>query len=424
MERTVSYKSGDALRTNPAARARRTKRSKEPGAVPKRDAPASGPLTLENQILGAREFSQATLDALHEQVAVLDARGVVIRTSALWGQPDGGICSELAAVSVGGDYLLACDSALTSVPAQGVRLAWGIRSVLSGRVHRFDADLVLKGTGGPRCIQTRIRGFEVAGSSYALISHEDVTDRRDRELELQQLRMQHWHSERIAQTGVIIASLAHELSQPVTAILANAQSSLRLLGRGELAPAENRQILTDIVADCKRAGAVIESLRMTLRRQKTERRPEDISEIVQSVIRLLRTELISQKVEVKSRLVPGCVAQVDHAQIQQVAINLMMNALEAMPAARGRARRLWMDVAQSSDDEVLISVRDNGQGIAPDEIDKVFEAFWTTKKHGTGMGLSVSRAIVEAHGGRIWVKRNRVGSTFLVALPAAPRPSV
>jgi two-component system, LuxR family, sensor kinase FixL len=247
-----------------------------------------------------------------------------------------------------------------------------------------------------------------------------VTDRRGREQELQQLRTHEWHSERIVQTGVIIASLAHELSQPLTAILANAQTSLRLLSRGELEPTENRQILTDIVADCKRAGSVIESLRMTLRRQKTEHQSEDIADVVQHVIKLLRTELISQKVEVRTRCEPGCLAQVDRAQIQQVVLNLLMNAIEAMPPSRALARRLWVSVTQP-DDEVVISVRDNGTGIPPEQVEKVFEAFWTTKAHGTGMGLSVSRAIVEAHGGRIWVKRNRVGSTFLVALHSDTR---
>jgi C4-dicarboxylate-specific signal transduction histidine kinase len=382
-------------------------------------------MTPEQRLSGAREFSQATLDALHEHVAVIDARGVVILTSALWGRPDGGIGSELTGVTVGGDYLQACESCLGPIHEQSARLLpWGIRSVLSGRVRRFDADLALPGTAGPRWIHTRVQRFESDGATYAVICHEDVTERRERERELEQLRTHQWHSARIEQTGVIIASLAHELSQPVTAILANAQASLRLLGRGELEPAENRQILTDIVADCKRAGSVIESLRMTLRRQKTEPRSEDIGEIVQRVIRLLRAELIAQKVEVKSRSRPGCVAQVDRAQIQQVVLNLLMNAIEAMPALGVRTRRVWVSVTRTTDDEVVISVRDNGVGIAAEQIDKVFEAFWTTKRHGTGMGLSVSRAIVEAHGGRIWAKRNRVGSTFSVALHCGARQSV
>ncbi|HEV8017212.1 MAG TPA: HAMP domain-containing sensor histidine kinase [Steroidobacteraceae bacterium] len=375
---------------------------------------------IQEQLVAALQFSQATLDALHEHVAILDARGVVIQTSALWGRPDGGIGSELTGVAVGDDYLQACESSLSAVHQQSVRLAWGIRSVLSGRVRRFDANLVLPGSSAPRWIHTRVHRFEIGRATYAVISHEDVTDRRGREQELQQLRTHEWHSERIVQTGVIIASLAHELSQPLTAILANAQTSLRLLSRGELEPTENRQILTDIVADCKRAGSVIESLRMTLRRQKTEHQPEDIADVVQHVIKLLRTELISQKVEVRTRCEPGCVAQVDRAQIQQVVLNLLMNAIEAMPPSRALARRLWVSVTQP-DDEVVISVRDNGTGIPPEQVEKVFEAFWTTKAHGTGMGLSVSRAIVEAHGGRIWVKRNRVGSTFLVALHSDTR---
>ena len=426
MERTVTLKSRGTLPAN-LRRVRKARRSGRPEgeAVAARETAALEPLVTEQRLAGALEFSQATLDALHGHVAVIDARGVVIIASALWGRPDGGIGGELTGVAVGGDYLQACESSLGPIHEQSARLLpWGIRSVLSGRVRRFDADLALPGTRGPRWIQTRVQRFESGGATYAIVSHEDVTERRERERELQQLRTHQWHSERIEQTGVIIASLAHELSQPVTAILANAQASLRLLGRGELEPGENREILTDIVADCKRAGAVIESLRMTLRRQKTEPRPEDIGEIVQRVIRLLRAELITRKVEVKSRSPAGCVAQVDRAQIQQVVLNLVMNAIEAMPASRARARRVWLGVRRSTDDEVVISVRDNGVGIAAEQIDKVFEAFWTTKRNGTGMGLSVSRAIVEAHGGRIWAKRNRVGSTFFVALHSGARRSV
>ncbi len=378
---------------------------------------------VQEQLAAAQQFSQATLDALHEHVVVVDDRGTVVQTSGSWDAAGSGPGSVFGRVSVGGNYLEACDAVRTALRAQARRFARGVRRVLEGEVRRFDVDLVLPGSAGerPRWLHSKVRRTEVGGAVYAVISHEDVSGRRVREQELQQLRTHQWHSERVVQTGVIIGSLAHELSQPVTAILANAQTNLRLLGRGQLEAEENRQILTDIVADCKRAGSVIESLRITLRRQKTEHRSEDVSGIVQQVIRLLNTELITQKVNVKVRCLPGCVAQVDRAQLQQVLINLVMNAIEAMPAQPG-ARRLWVSVTRA-DGEVVIAIRDNGVGIPPEQIGKVFEAFWTTKARGTGMGLSICRAIVEAHGGRIWAKRNAVGSTFCVALPPHPAPA-
>jgi signal transduction histidine kinase len=376
---------------------------------------------VQEQLAAAQQFSQATLDALHEHVVVVDAGGSVVQTSGSWGAGGSGPGNVFGEVNVGSNYLKACDAVRPLLRAQARRLARGIRSVLGGEVRRFDVDLVLPASAAdddPRWIRSKVRRAEVGGAVYAVICHDDVTEHRVREQELQQLRTHQWHSERVVQTGVIIGSLAHELSQPVTAILANAQTSLRLLGRGQLEAEENRQILTDIVADCKRAGSVIESLRITLRRQKTEHRSEDVSGIVQQVIRLLNTELIIQKVNVKVRCRPGCVALVDRAQLQQVLVNLVMNAIEAMPAQPG-ARRLWASVTRA-DGEVVIAIRDSGVGIPQEQLGKVFEAFWTTKARGTGMGLSICRAIVEAHGGRIWVKRNAVGSTFCVALPPDP----
>ena len=171
------------------------------------------------------------------------------------------------------------------------------------------------------------------------------------------------------------------------------------------------------MADCKRAGAVIESLRIMLRRRKTEQKPEDLAEIVSRIVRLLHSEAVDQRVEIAERYQDGCIVTADRAQIQQVALNLIVNAIEAMADVPAPNRHLRVSVARWKDDKVLLAVRDRGVGITQEQMDKVFEAFWTTKAHGTGMGLPICQAIVETHGGTIWIKRQKVGATFYVALP-------
>jgi signal transduction histidine kinase len=153
-----------------------------------------------------------------------------------------------------------------------------------------------------------------------------------------------------------------------------------------------------------------------LRRQKSEQKPEDVAEIIGRIVRLLHSETVDQRVEITERYEDGCIVTADRAQIQQVALNLIVNAIEAMADVPAAARHVWISVARRQD-KALLSVRDRGVGITQEQMDKVFEAFWTTKARGTGMGLPICQAIVEAHGGTIWIKRNKVGSTFYVALP-------
>ena len=369
----------------------------------------------QEQLVSAQQFSQATLDALHKYVAVIDVTGRLVRVSDLWGSFGGVTACVLDAVRSGGNLLTVLETVQGPLREQALRLSEGVRSVLSGEVPRFDTELNLHDAQS-RWLHISVQQFVVHGAVFAAVSYEDVTQRRQREQELQLLRDHQWHSDRVAQTGVLIASLAHELSQPMAAILINAQTGLRLLADSKLAPQLNREILSDVVADCKRAGAVIESLRIMLRRQRTEQKPEDVAEIVSRIVRLLHSETVDQRVQITERYEHGCIVTADRAQIQQVALNLIMNAIEAMADMPADTRHVWITVARCKG-KVLLSVRDRGVGITQEQMDKVFEAFWTTKARGTGMGLPICQAIVETHGGTIWIKRNKVGSTFHVALP-------
>ena len=246
----------------------------------------------------------------------------------------------------------------------------------------------------------------------------DVTDlvRAEREVEL--LRRSVWHADRVERTAALAASVAHEISQPLTAILSNAQAGLRFLARDTPDLQELREILKDIVRDDKRAGGVINGLRAMLRRQETPRERTDVGRCVREVIELMHSEFVEHGVEVGESLSTGCAGLLDKGQIQQVLLNLMMNADEAMAALPAGQRRLWISVSRTGEQAVRIAVRDSGPGIPGEAIEHVFDGFYSTKPQGLGMGLSLCRSIVEAHGGSIRVEANDgKGVTFAFTLP-------
>ncbi|MEN3362846.1 MAG: hypothetical protein V7606_120 [Burkholderiales bacterium] len=274
--------------------------------------------------------------------------------------------------------------------------------------------------GDIRIVRSR---FEVVHSDSGLRvigTFHDVTDARRGEQELQVLRAQYWHADRIAQTGVLIASLAHELSQPLTAILGNAQAGLRFLSHEPLDRQEIHDILQDIVGDNRRARQIIDAVRAMIRGKNTGRATIDAADIVREVLALLHSELVAQQVELELACNSGCFVHADKTQIEQVLINLILNSIESMRSQPAEERRIRLRVNPMGRSEVQVSVSDTGAGIPGDQVCSVFEAFWTTKAHGLGMGLAVCRSIIEAHGGRIWAERNGDrGVTFLFRLPLA-----
>jgi len=181
-----------------------------------------------------------------------------------------------------------------------------------------------------------------------------------------------------------------------------------------------RDILTDIVASNRKAGEVMSALRAMLRRQHTTRAIFEGADAVHDVLALVRSELMTEQIEVETSLAPQCFMNADKAQIEQVLLNLVMNSIDSMRGMRGAARKLSIALGPVGDRQVQVSVVDTGLGIPRSKLDKVFEAFWTTKKKGLGMGLSVCRAIVESYGGRIWCESSAAGDVaFRFKLPLA-----
>jgi signal transduction histidine kinase len=215
-------------------------------------------------------------------------------------------------------------------------------------------------------------------------------------------------------------SIAHEINQPLGAILSNADAAELLLKKSPPPLEEVRQILADIRSDDLRASEVIRRLRTLLRQGEVERQSIDLNSVVNEVIFILRNEAQRRRVEVRTELsLEAMVVLGDKVHLQQILLNLMLNGMEAMAQMNGE-RRLTLKTEQS-DGEVIVSVSDTGAGVSRDRLPKIFERFFSTKPEGMGMGLAISRSLVEEHGGRIWVESiEGQGSTFRFALPILP----
>jgi PAS domain S-box-containing protein len=283
----------------------------------------------------------------------------------------------------------------------------------------IESEEVLEHNNKLRILQTyRFPLFRPDGSPYAVGGvFIDITESRQKDEALGKLRRQVWHVDRVASTGALAGSLAHELSQPLSAILNNAQAGLRFMAKESIDLGEIREILHDIVRDDKRAGAVINGLRSMLQQRETPHANVDLAQCIEEVMELLHSEFVRLNIAAERMLETGLTAKANKTQIQQVLLNLMMNALEAMSEQPGeRTLKIMLTLL---DTRARISISDNGTGIPEGKLDRIFDGFYTTKPQGLGMGLEVCRAIVESHRGAIWAENNPDrGATLYFTLSA------
>ena len=230
------------------------------------------------------------------------------------------------------------------------------------------------------------------------------------------------HLDRVATIGLLAASIAHEIKQPISATVTNAQAALRWLDRQPPNLEEVRQALNRIVKDGNHAGEVIDRIRALIMKSPPRKDHLEINEAIREVVELTRGEVVKNGISVKTELVDGLpLVQGDRVQLQQVILNLIINAIEAMCAASEGARELVINTEKADSRSVLVAVRDSGPGLPPAPLERLFEPFYTTKSSGLGLGLSICRLIVEEHGGRFWASANLSrGAVFQFTVPAHP----
>ena len=361
----------------------------------------------EEALRASETMKAAILSSLPTGVAVLDRHGRVVAINESWHR----CASSSEEVTIGASHRELARSALTPTSLYFPMVLGGISSVVAGSDMAFVLEYPCASPAPERWLALTVLPLN-RPEGGAVVSLADVTERKRMEFDAEQTRQEIAHFSRVSTMGELTASLAHELNQPLTGILANAQAAQRLLAAKPPNLEEVRQSLADIVSDDQRAGEVIRRLRELLRKGKTRPVVLDLNGLIGEVVKLLNTDAMLRGCVLSLDLDPKLdYVKADRIQVQQVLLNLLVNAMEAMTSTTGRGRLVIIRTERDEGHMVRVSVCDMGCGIPPAVLPHIFQAFYSTKGDGMGMGLSVARSIVEAHGGRIWVTNNPGGGT-------------
>lgn len=374
----------------------------------------------------AEGLHSAVLASLHDQVAVLDRDGFLLETNASWLRfTESIVAPSFHRLLPGENFLRACGAA----EAAGDRVAGAqleaVASVLGKRSVRQNLEFSLPSvTRGETWFEFSVEVLH-RQEGGAVVTRTDISARKQAETDARSQRQQLAHLSRAAVLGQLSGALAHELNQPLTSIRGNAEAGLQLLANGEHDLVEIREILQDIVQDDERAVQVIQRLRGLLRKGEIQAQAVDLNAVVRQVLDITRSDIISRNVCVETRLDPsGTLVLADRVQMQQVLLNLVINACEAMAgiAPHERNLRIVTDISTAGN-RVELKVQDVGCGIAPGDLERIFEPFVTTKAEGLGLGLAICRSIVHAHDGLLWADNAAEGGVILnLSLPVAPMP--
>jgi two-component system, LuxR family, sensor kinase FixL len=290
------------------------------------------------------------------------------------------------------------------------------------RTGRWEGELVhTKRDGTPVVVASRwaLQRDEQGRPAAILETNNDITERKRAEDALRKAQTELAHVTRVMTVGELAASIAHEVNQPLTGVITNGNACLRWLGRTPPDVDEAREAVRRMIRDGSRASEVMARIRTLLRKAEPQKTRLAINDVIGEVIALAESEVHRNRVLLKTDLAadfPPVLA--DRIQLQQVLLNLMLNGMEAMRAVTDRSRELIIRSQAEETDAIRVAVQDAGVGIDPQDMDRIFTAFFTTKPEGLGMGLAISRSIIEAHGGRLWATPNAgPGATFQFTLP-------
>jgi C4-dicarboxylate-specific signal transduction histidine kinase len=368
-------------------------------------------------------LNRSVIASLSGLIAVVGRDATLIHANAAWREhPAGGPLDPLAGTGPGDNLCDVWTAKGTGAPA-AVALWDPIARVLSGEARESSAEFAHEGLGEVRWFRLLVQALDrpEGGAFVALV---DVSQRKAAELESRRSLQEISHAARVTTMGELAASLAHEINQPLAAILTNAQASTQLLSRPVPDVEDVKDALGDIARDARRAGDVIGRLRTMLKKGDAVREPVDLNDVVREVLALVGPEAQQRRVTIERSLceqMPTVLA--DAVQVQQVVVNLVVNALDALGTPGEAGGRVRVSTGPDGDGVELV-VEDSGPGIAPELLPRIFEPFVTTKASGLGMGLSIIKSIVEAHGGHIsGANREGGGAVFRCRLPRSGEPA-
>jgi PAS domain S-box-containing protein len=277
----------------------------------------------------------------------------------------------------------------------------------------------LRKDGSEFPVEIGLNPIETDEGTMVLSAIVDISDRKEEEERIHSAIRSLAHMNRVATAGELTASITHEVKQPLAALVANANAALRWLTNETPNLDEALLALKRVVSDGHRIAEVIDSVRAMFNKEGEEKVPINVNDLIQDVLRLVRGELQTQGIDIQTGLTRPLPLVGGHSgQLQQVIMNLVRNAADAMDSVSGRARVLKVKSGIHDPDGVLVSIEDSGVGIDPKNIERIFESFYSTKSQGMGMGLSICRSIIEAHDGRLWASSSiDHGSVLNIQLP-------
>jgi signal transduction histidine kinase len=385
------------------------------GLMSERKTTTAALLESESQRRGAYELHSAILASIQDQVAVVDCDGNILRVNEAWRVNEMRGRSPTPGSLKFTNYFAALAASEDELAGQ---VAEALKSVLSGRASRRQLEYAVRTPEGVLWLDLSIEPL-IRAEGGAVLMVRDATDRKNAVREAHMRHQQLAHLSRVAALGEISGAIAHEVNQPLAAILGNAEAALRLLAPHK-GLEDIRQIVEDIVRNEMRAAEVIKRVRSLLQNRDADLRPLDLNGLALDVLTLLRHELMQRNVTVQTELADSLAPiEGDSVQLQQVILNLAMNACEAMNGLPVDARRLYISTRHTSDGGAELAIRDTGRGIPTGETERIFHPFVSSKPEGLGLGLSISRSIIKAHRGKLWAESSAQGATFRMLFPAS-----
>jgi PAS domain S-box-containing protein len=370
----------------------------------------------EEALRDSEEQWKAAFESNPTMYSMVDASGTILSVNTFGAELLGYSAAELIGQPVQSlfheaDGAVAQRNVARCLQQIGRSISWEMR-----KIHKDGQVIWVRETARAMLLKQR---------PVLLLACENITEVKRATEALHEAQMQLRHANRVATMGQLAASVAHEVSQPIATAGNNAEAALRFLDRDRPDLNDVREALDCIVSDTDRARLIIDRIRDHIRKAPLRRESFDLNEAIDEVIALARSEVVRAGASVQT-----CLSQdlspvkADRVQVQQVLMNLILNANDAMSSVVESPRELLISTEHTQSDGVLVTVCDSGPGIDPEHLDRVFEAFYTTKSSGIGMGLAICRSIIDAHGGRLWAQANKPrGAIFQFTLPGHEKNS-